>query len=110
MLDLMYFNPFGFSSPVVNTDASGFRYTEARNRSYSVSDLKGESRVRVLAGNLTVFGIGASLHRHLLGQLQSGRVRNTLVAPQGGVYAAHPPCAREMAQPRRSLALAEADQ
>jgi lysophospholipase L1-like esterase len=63
---LMYFHPFGFSSRVVNTDASGFRYTEARNRSYSVADLKGESRVRVLAGSSTVFGIGASTDCHTL--------------------------------------------
>jgi hypothetical protein len=57
---LMYFHPAGHRSATVNTDASGFRYSEARGRRYSVADPAGAGPVRLLAGSSTVFGIGAS--------------------------------------------------
>lgn len=63
---VMYFHPFGYRSEVVNTDRSGFRYSEARGRRYSVADPVPEAGVRVLAGSSTVFGIGASADRHTL--------------------------------------------
>lgn len=66
---LMYFHPFNYRSPTVNTDASGFRYSEGAGRKWSVSDL-GEAgdadAVRLIAGSSTVFGIGASADRHTL--------------------------------------------
>lgn len=57
---LMYFHPARHASAVVNTDAVGFRYSEARGRAYSVADHAGHGSVRLLAGSSTVFGIGAS--------------------------------------------------
>jgi hypothetical protein len=64
---LMYFHPAGHRSAAVNTDASGFRYSEARGRHYSVAD-RGDTAgpVRLLAGSSTVFGIGASADSHTL--------------------------------------------
>jgi hypothetical protein len=63
---LMYFHPFSYSSSVVSTDASGFRYSEARGRRYSAADLGEMRSVRLLAGSSTVFGIGATADRHTL--------------------------------------------
>ncbi|HST49205.1 MAG TPA: hypothetical protein VLJ82_15240 [Jatrophihabitans sp.] len=64
---LMYFHPAGHRSAAVTTDASGFRYSEARGLRYSVADRGGSAGpVRVLAGSSTVFGIGASADRHTL--------------------------------------------
>jgi hypothetical protein len=58
---LMYFHPTDHASSVVNTDASGFRYSESLGTRYSVVDgIKGNGPVRLLAGSSTVFGIGAS--------------------------------------------------
>jgi hypothetical protein len=57
---LMYFHPAGHRSGAVNTDASGFRYSEARGRRFSVADRAEPGPVRLLAGSSTVFGIGAS--------------------------------------------------
>lgn len=59
---LMYFHPTNHSSSVVNTDASGFRYSESLDTSYSVVDAckNNNGPVRLLAGSSTVFGIGAS--------------------------------------------------
>lgn len=57
---LMYFHPTGHRSAAVTTDASGFRYSEARGRRYSVADPGQAGPVRLLAGSSTVFGIGAS--------------------------------------------------
>lgn len=57
---LMYFHPTEHSSAVVNTDSSGFRYSEAGGRRYSVADHHDTGPVRLLAGSSTVFGIGAS--------------------------------------------------
>ncbi len=64
---LMYFHPAGHRSAAVNTDASGFRYSEARGQRYSVADRGATTGpVRLLAGSSTVFGIGASADRHTL--------------------------------------------
>jgi hypothetical protein len=57
---LMYFHPTEHRSGAVNTDASGFRYSEAHGRRYSVADQGRTGPVRLLAGSSTVFGIGAS--------------------------------------------------
>jgi hypothetical protein len=57
---LMYFHPAAYSSETVSTDRSGFRYSEAAGRRYSVADLRGITAARLLAGSSTVFGIGAS--------------------------------------------------
>lgn len=57
---LMYFHPAGHRSATVNTDASGFRYSEAHGRRFSVADRPEAGPVRLLAGSSTVFGIGAS--------------------------------------------------
>ncbi len=57
---LMYFHPAGHRSAAVNTDSSGFRYSEAGGRRYSVADPGDNRPVRLLAGSSTVFGIGAS--------------------------------------------------
>ena len=62
----MYFHPFSYTSPTVNTDLMGFRYSDARGCRYSFADLEGISGVRLLAGSSTVFGIGASADRHTL--------------------------------------------
>lgn len=63
---LMYFHPAEHRSRVVNTDASGFRYSERGGIRYSVADHAGVSSARVLAGSSTVFGIGASADRWTL--------------------------------------------
>lgn len=63
---VMYFQPYSYRSDVVNTDSSGFRYSEAEGRIYSVNELADLQAVRVLAGSSTVFGIGASADRHTL--------------------------------------------
>lgn len=57
---LMYFHPAEHRSAAVNTDSSGFRYSEADGRRYSVADHGDIGPVRLLAGSSTVFGIGAS--------------------------------------------------
>lgn len=57
---LMYFHPAGHHSKAVSTDASGFRYSVADGRAYSVADHDGIDSVRLVAGSSTVFGIGAS--------------------------------------------------
>ncbi len=57
---LMYFHPADHRSGAVNTDSSGFRYSEAGGRRYSVADHGDIGSVRLLAGSSTVFGIGAS--------------------------------------------------
>lgn len=63
---LMYFHPPEHRSPVVNTDASGFRYSECNGVRYSVADHEGIASARLLAGSSTVFGIGASADRWTL--------------------------------------------
>ena len=62
----MYFHPFNFRSTVVNTDSSGFRFSEARGATYSVTERGGVERCCVLAGSSTAFGIGASADRYTL--------------------------------------------
>ncbi|MCD5326614.1 SGNH/GDSL hydrolase family protein [Chromobacterium piscinae] len=57
---LMYFHPTNHASAVVNTDASGFRYSESQGRRFSVRDNDSRQPARLLAGSSTVFGIGAS--------------------------------------------------
>lgn len=57
---LMYFHPTDHRSEVVNTDTSGFRYSELLGIQYSVANSRHAKSVRVLAGSSTVFGIGAS--------------------------------------------------
>ena len=63
---MMYFHPFNYVSDVVNTDASGFRYSKVAGRAYSVADRGDIERCRVIAGSSTVFGIGASADDHTL--------------------------------------------
>lgn len=63
---LMYFHPSKYHSAVVNTDASGFRYSERNGKRYSVCDCNREEPARLLAGSSTVFGIGASSDRWTL--------------------------------------------
>jgi lysophospholipase L1-like esterase len=63
---LMYFHPPSYHSAVVNTDASGFRYSERNEKRYSVCDGNREEPARLLAGSSTVFGIGASSDRWTL--------------------------------------------
>jgi lysophospholipase L1-like esterase len=63
---LMYFHPSKYRSSVVNTDVSGFRYSEHTGKRYSVCDCNREESVRLLAGSSTVFGIGASSDRWTL--------------------------------------------
>ncbi|WP_342964927.1 hypothetical protein [Paraburkholderia sp. JHI2823] len=57
---MMYFHPANYRSTVVNTDCSGFRYSDRGGIRYSVSDRAGMHSGRLLAGSSTVFGIGAS--------------------------------------------------
>ncbi|MDG4763214.1 Inducer of phenazine A [Solwaraspora sp. WMMD406] len=57
---LIYFHPPNHRSPVVNTDAAGFRFSRRGNHSYSVADCADLESVRLIAGSSTVFGIGAS--------------------------------------------------
>lgn len=63
---IMYFHPYNYRSPVINTDSRGFRYSDARGERYSVGDCSHLSRCRVIAGSSTVFGIGASADSHTL--------------------------------------------
>ena len=63
---LMYFHPTNYRSSVVNTDASGFRYSESGDIPYSVADHKEMQSARLLVGSSTVFGIGASSDRWTL--------------------------------------------
>lgn len=63
---LMYFHPQNHRSPVVNTDAAGFRYSHRVDRTYSVAEHAGIDSVRLLAGSSTVFGIGATTDRWTL--------------------------------------------
>ena len=72
-----------------------------------VGEPRNFGHVKTYAG---LFNISTNLHRHLLGQLQSGRGRNALVVPQGGLSSMQTPCARDMAQTPRGLVLAEAEQ
>ena len=57
---LMYFHPNRHESPVVNTDAYGFRYSHRQGQKYSVGEHAGVESARLLVGSSTVFGIGAS--------------------------------------------------
>lgn len=63
---LMYFHPTNHKSPVVNTDAVGFRYSEKDGKRLSPADHEGTESVRLLAGSSTAFGIGASADRWTL--------------------------------------------
>lgn len=62
----MFFHPGNHRSPVVNTDAHGFRYSERDGIAYSAADLKGAESVRLIVGSSTVFGIGATTDRWTL--------------------------------------------
>ncbi|NOR63984.1 MAG: SGNH/GDSL hydrolase family protein [Rhodobacteraceae bacterium] len=73
----MYFHPFGFVSDVVNTDARGFRYSDARGQKFSVADCDGVTQCRLLAGSSTAFGIGASSDKHTIAS------RLTEIDPRG---------------------------
>jgi hypothetical protein len=57
---LMFFHPKNYSSTVVNTDSSGFRFSEHNGNKYSIANGSELSSARLLAGNSVVFGIGAS--------------------------------------------------
>ncbi|CAM3461004.1 GDSL-like lipase/acylhydrolase family protein [Paracidovorax anthurii] len=57
---LMYFHPASHRSPVVNTDASGFRHAPQKGENLSVHGFDRSRPVRLIAGSSTVFGIGAS--------------------------------------------------
>ncbi|KDA92066.1 SGNH/GDSL hydrolase family protein [Pantoea agglomerans] len=63
---VMYFHPYNYRSPVVNTDISGFRYSVANGKKYAVRDCQQLKSCRLLAGSSTVFGIGASADCHTL--------------------------------------------
>lgn len=63
---LMYFHPPGHRSDVVNTDHSGFRYSEKNGQRLSLRSCESSEAVRLLAGSSTVFGIGASADRWTL--------------------------------------------
>ncbi len=63
---LMYFHPCDYKSNTVNTDESGFRYSQAKGQTLSIATSKQQSSVRLIAGSSTVFGIGASADRHTL--------------------------------------------
>jgi len=57
---VMFFHPKGYSSSVVNTDASGFRFSERGSERFSIANSSEYSSARLLAGNSVAFGIGAS--------------------------------------------------
>lgn len=57
---VMFFHPKRYSSAVVNTDSSGFRFSELDGNKYSVANGKELSSARLIAGNSVAFGIGAS--------------------------------------------------
>lgn len=57
---VMYFQPAGHRSRVVNTDSLGFRFTQCDGRPIAVAEPDGIGVVNVLAGSSTVFGIGAT--------------------------------------------------
>lgn len=57
---LMYFHPAAYRSAVVNTDESGFRFSESNGKRFSVRNCDTSRPARLLAGSSTVFGIGAS--------------------------------------------------
>jgi hypothetical protein len=57
---LMFFHPKSYRSTVVNTDSSGFRFSEHNNNRYSIAISSELSSARLLAGNSLVFGIGAT--------------------------------------------------
>ena len=63
---IMYFHPYNYASKTVNTDAIGFRFSEARGATRSVGTIDREQPVRLIVGSSTVFGIGASADRHTL--------------------------------------------
>lgn len=75
----MFFHPGNYRSPVVNTDAYGFRYSERDDVAYSAGDLKGADAVRLIVGSSTVFGIGATTDRWTLASRLSANDRR--VAP-----------------------------
>ena len=60
----MYFHPYNYASKTVNTDAIGFRFSEARGATRSVGTIDREQPVRLIVGSSTVFGIDASADRH----------------------------------------------
>jgi hypothetical protein len=57
---VMFFHPKNYCSAVVNTDSSGFRFSELNSNRYSIANSSGLSSARLIAGNSVVFGIGAS--------------------------------------------------
>ena len=57
---LMFFHPKNYRSSVVNTDSSGFRFSEKNNDKYSIANSSDLPSARLIAGNSVVFGIGAS--------------------------------------------------
>ncbi|MFD0772618.1 SGNH/GDSL hydrolase family protein [Streptomonospora algeriensis] len=68
----VFFHPRNHSSPVVNTDRLGFRYsTDAHGKPVSLADYGGAGPVNLLAGSSTAFGIGASSDAATLASLLS---------------------------------------
>lgn len=67
----MYFHPFDYRSDVVNTDVSGFRFSEVGQNKYSVCNVESGQATRILAGSSTVFGIGASSDKFTLSSCMS---------------------------------------
>lgn len=63
---IMYFHPYNYRSPTVNTDEIGFRLSETGDLRTSVATAKSHEAVRLIVGSSTVFGIGASADRHTL--------------------------------------------
>lgn len=60
---VMFFHPKSYCSSVVNTDSSGFRFSERGGSRYSIANGTGLPSARLIAGNSVAFGIGASSDR-----------------------------------------------
>ena len=55
----MFFHPANFCSPVVNTDALGFRMSPHQGRNVSTAELPADQPVNLLVGGSNVVGTGA---------------------------------------------------
>ncbi|MEV7007431.1 hypothetical protein [Streptosporangium sp. NPDC051022] len=67
---VMYFHQTNFTSPVINTDRSGFRLSRGPDgESASASSTVPKGPVRVLSGGSTALGVGATSDAHTLTSL-----------------------------------------
>lgn len=82
---VMFFNRPGFRSPVINTDAGGFRHSVSARGAFSLKGELPEGPVSLMLGASPAFGLGATDDAHtipsLLSQAPGARPWLNLAAP-----------------------------